>query len=309
MTLLVNPTNRWGASMAELPTSNKLVLFGGKTTADYLSDSYSWDGNSWSLLNIAGPSRRCDAAMSYDGSKITLVGGTDGEDQLSDAWSYNGTVWAKQAITNAVSPPSNYTAPTMLKGASMAYQSSPNEAVLFGGIASFQRHYVLDTWVWTSGAPGTWMQLAPANNPTGRVYAAMASNATTAILFGGKNFDGPLSDTLKWDGSNWAKTATNQTPGVSSPSARYGASMAYNASTSQFVLFGGITKEGFSNETWTFSTGTNTWTKGTSGPLGRAYASMAYLTANTTVVLFGGLGSDRTFNDTWVNTAGLWAQK
>jgi len=53
-------------------------------------------------------------------------------------------------------------------------------------------------------------------------------------LFGGGVFESNLGDTWTWDGSTWTK----QTP-TASPSARQGASMAYDAATRNIILYGG----------------------------------------------------------------------
>jgi hypothetical protein len=308
--------------MAELPSSSELVLFGGKTTANLyngitaysglLNDTWKWNGTAWSNLGsgisghtLTAPGRRYDAAMAYDGTYVTMVGGTDGNVNLSDTWSYStGTGWFKQALTDAVDPPSNYTIPTTQRASGAARQSG--EMALFGGISSFQRHYVMDTWAWTTGNPGSWMQLSPANSPPSRAYPAMASNSITVLLFGGKNFNGGLADTWTWNGTNWT-AVTGFTPGITCPSARYGAMMAYHVGTSLWTLFGGIDANGYNGETWTSNAGT--WVKYTGpNPPGRAFGSMAYHAASGNIILFGGLGYDRDFGDTWSWNGTTWTQ-
>lgn len=334
MTLIVKPAPRWNAVMAELPTSGVLVLFGGKTTAELyngnvaysglLNDTWTWNGTAWTSISVGftgnvilGPQPRSEAMMSYDGTYVTMVGGANAIENLSDTWSYSTAQgWQQQPITDTNtgvlgSPPSYmpFTTPTLLRGASMAYQPGHSEAVLFGGQASYQRHYVLDTWVWSTGNPGAWTNVSPANWPNARTYAAMASSASTAVMFGGKNFDGPLSDTWTWNGTNWTQV-TGFTPGVTCPSARYGAMMAYDANNSTWVLFGGVTTNGYAFDTWTFN-GT-TWTNVTGGtpglgaPLARASGVMAYHTASTSVVMFGGLTSTYALNDTWTWNGTNW---
>lgn len=330
MALLVNPANRWGACLAELPTSSKLILFGGKTTGfsyhGILNDSFSWNGTVWANVStgisgntLTGPSPRYDACAAYDGTNITMVGGRDlGGNSLSETWSYataggwfQQTVAEKETALGGAPSYGIYSNPTLLSGASFAYQSgvSGGECVLFGGEASYQRHYCPDSWVWVKGNPGTWTLLSPAVFPSGRKYAAFASNATTAILYGGKNLDGASSQTFSWNGTVFSQI-TGLNIGTTSPPALYGASMAYEAATSKFVLHGGIGNDGnYSGQTWTYSTGSSTWSlvSGVSPPP-RAFSSMAYLTANTTVLLFGGLGYDRGFGDTWSYTNGVWTQ-
>jgi hypothetical protein len=68
------------------------------------------------------------------------------------------------------------------------------------------------------------------------------------VLFGG--FAGStnyLADTWAYDGTTWSL----QSP-ATSPPARSGASMAYDAATGQMVLIGGLTNGGYLADTWTY---------------------------------------------------------
>jgi hypothetical protein len=329
MTLITKPAPRWSAVMAELPTSDELILFGGKTTSllyngitsysGILNDTWSFNGTSFTNIStgisgntLTNPLPRYEMVASYDGYFVTMVGGTDGISNLSSVWSYSASLgWFEQNLTNTVSltPPPLYSIPTQLRGASMAYMSSKNEAILFGGQSSTQRHYSLDTWAWVSNDSntGSWTYLSPANSPNSRTYASMASSSTTAVLFGGKDFSGPLSDTWIWNGTNWSQVVTGQTPGTSSPCARYGANFSYDANDGVFVLQGGISSpglfsntSGFCQDSWYFSTISNSWTQITGPqPPARAFAASAYLTATTSVYLFGGLNSLTDLSDLW----------
>ena len=58
---------------------------------------------------------------------------------------------------------------------------------------------------------------------------------------------GACGGTWTWDGSTW----TQQHP-ATSPSARSGASMAYDAATGNAVMFGGRGDNGFPSTTWTW---------------------------------------------------------
>lgn len=305
MTLTVNPSPRWGASMSELTASNKLVLFGGRGAGGELASNqtYTFDGSNFTLLNIAGPPARSNAAMSYDGTYVTIVGGTDLISNLSDTWRYNVVGgWVKQAITNVED--GGYTVPTMLRNASMAYQSGPGEAILISGNAQWQRHYVKDVWAWQTGA---WTQLSPATLPPGREHAAFASNATTAILMGGRDFSGALGDVYKWDGTNFTKLTT-----INTPIPRYGHSLVFDSSTNLFIMFGGITiNNKFDNSTYTFNLGTLTWTKiNTPSPSARAFSAMAYHSATSRTVLHGGKNYTTVLGETFIfdSSALTWTQ-
>ena len=101
-------------------------------------------------------------------------------------------------------------------------------------------------------------------------------------------------------GTTAAATWTEQAP-ATSPPARAGEAMAYDAATGTVVLFGGEGLHGASGETWTWD-GT-TWTRQApaASPPARFLAAMAYDAATSTTVLFGGLSNSSTlFRDTWV---------
>jgi hypothetical protein len=95
-----------------------------------------------------------------------------------------------------------------------------------------------------------------------------------------------------------APTWTEQSP-ATHPSARNAASMAYDATTGDVVLFGGIHKTRVLDGTWTWDG--STWTKQAPAthPSAREAASMAYDAATSNIVLFGGLVKTRVLDGTW----------
>lgn len=295
MTLSVNPPNRWKAMMAELPSSNKIVMYGGKSTDNgsyngLLSDCWTWNGTSWTYIgNNLPPGRRYDASMAHDGSKVTMFGGTDGQSIKYDSWSYNGTTWAQNTLVDKFA----------FMSGDMAYISGNTENVLFGG-RSFIGHFVNDTFIWQQ--PSTFMKLTPSVYPPGRADHCMASSSTTTVLFGGTAFGKePFSDTWTFTTSGgWTRVSTTGVAGTDFPSARFGASMVYDAAHTRWILFGGCTTDGFSNQTWAFN-GTS-WSKlsPATSPAARADACMAYDSTNSNVILFAGRGYNTVYDDTWI---------
>jgi Galactose oxidase, central domain len=80
----------------------------------------------------------------------------------------------------------------------------------------------------------------------------MAYDAATtkAVLFGGEDSSGQLlGDTWTWNGTNWRQQAP-----ATSPPARSGGSMVYNAASRAAVLFGGCCDSNFNlfADTWTW---------------------------------------------------------
>ena len=123
------------------------------------------------------------------------------------------------------------------------------------------------------------------------------------VHFGGN--DGGISqsrattDTYDAGTDTW----TTQFP-ATSPPARDGATMDYDAQLGKSVLFGG-TKSGEDSldDTWTYDAGTDAWVKQSppTSPPDRRYASMAYDAGSGKIVLFGGSSPGNGLRgDTWI---------
>jgi hypothetical protein len=281
---------------------NLLILCGSGGMAH--SQTPNW------VLQTPGtsPPARYGAVMAYDAarSQTVLFGGLISTaipgrfNDTNDTWVWDGTNW-----TQAASGPSGRA------WSAMAYDAAHGQIVLFGGIRNvffgtggFELN---DTWVWD----GTnWTQKSPATSPSTRSGSAMAYDATHGqiVLFGGFHRTSAtvasyLNDTWVWDGTNW----TQKSP-ATSPPPRSGAAMAYDATNSQTVLFGGYIG-GNLNDTWVWD-GTD-WTQKSpaTSPSARFGPAMAYDATNSQMVLFGGFQSPLALNDTWVWDGTHWTKK
>ena len=107
-------------------------------------------------------------------------------------------------------------------------------------------------------------------------------------------------DTWEWDGTTWLP----RTP-VTSPLARRGHALAYDAARQRVVLFGGQGNGGNFSDTWEWD-GT-TWLPRTpvASPLARSVHALAYDAARQRVVLFGGY-SGSPLLDTWEWDGTTW---
>lgn len=74
------------------------------------------------------------------------------------------------------------------------------------------------------------------------------------------------------------------------PSAGVRAAMVYDSKADRFVVFGGLSPHGTSNETWIYDLNTNAWTqmRPALSPSARYSQTMAYDTSADRVILFGG---------------------
>jgi hypothetical protein len=189
---------------------------------------------------VAAPPARYGEAMAYDAATGTVVlfGGQSRTGRFGDTWTWDGTTWTQQHP--AASPPA-------LTEASMAYDAATGTVVLFGG---YNGQRLGQTWTWDGT---TWTQQHPAARPPARFLASMAYDDVTGtvVLFGGEGLHGTqdfaLGDTWTWDGTTWTKRHP-----AASPSARGGASMAYDAATGTGVLFGGADARSIFRDTWTW---------------------------------------------------------
>jgi len=119
---------------------------------------------------------------------------------------------------------------------------------------------------------------------------------------------GPLGDTWTGDGTAWHQV------GGTGPAPRYFATLAYDAPRHVYVLFGGQTAKGTSDETWTWDPAKSIWTQKSPAhkPPPRRDAAMAYDPKHQVVVLYGGLIPDQFEGseaaDTWTWNGGDWTE-
>ena len=268
---IVPPSGVWTVST---PTSSPLPR---------ATSSEAWDPATGQLILFGG------GACSGGGGGCTVT---------NDTWSWTGTTWTE--LTPSTSPPP-------LAEGSLAYDPASGQLVLFGGIDS-GGNSLSATWVWT----GTnWISQSPASSPPARHGATLGYDPSTdqLILFGGSDTSGitPMpSNTWAWDGTNWTQLAPS-----TSPPPLYAATMDWDSSTGQLILFGGTTNGTYdgTNETWTW-TGSN-WDELTpaSSPPARLRASMAMDPVTGQLLLFGGYGVGQVdLGDMWAWDGSTWTE-
>ena len=106
-------------------------------------------------------------------------------------------------------------------------------------------------------------------------------------------------------GLTWKKAVP-----ASSPLARLGHAMAYDAAHKQVVLFGGWVSSSGTGETWIWDGSTWTQRKPKTSPSGRYRHVMAYDAARKQIVLFGGRMGSRVYSaETWTWDGSNWTQR
>lgn len=265
------PTARYDGAMAYDSARGVTVMFGGTLSnggGAASSETWEWNGSSWSLRSVAGPFQRAGHAMVYDAARgvVVMFGASAADNQVT--WLWNGTAWT---TVSGTTPPNRV-------DHAMAYDSARQVTVLFGGSA-FGGGALADTWEWNGS---TWTQRVAAG-PSPRSYHAMAYDPVRArtVLYGGYNNGAMGGPTWEWDGSSWAqRTNSNQ------PDLRFRHAMSFDAGRGVTVLYGG--QGCFCDQIWEWN-GT-TWTRRfpqVPGP-GSVYGNMtAYDSARHAMVMFG----------------------
>ncbi|MGH7580175.1 MAG: Kelch repeat-containing protein [Gemmatimonadales bacterium] len=190
------PPARAEAVAAYDPRRERTVLFGGRTEAtdgriERLGDTWEWDGERWTPMNVAGPSARSGAAMAYDPGRRTLVlfGGSGGP--LGDTWSWNGRTWTRLDL-----PPAPGRFNTV-----MAWDPSARRLVRFGGWDGSRR--VSDTWELRDTA---WMQVQE-RGPSPRNHAVLVSapDRGSLLLYGGHDGEMVFGDLWERRSGRWMR--------------------------------------------------------------------------------------------------------
>lgn len=330
---------RSNAAMVYDVARDQLVLFGG-FGGDFLGDTWTFDGGTWTQrVTATSPSARLSPAMAYHAARgETLLFGGQKATALGDSWVWNGAAWSE--LTSGVSPQpygnpvmaydpirmeilyhgganetwtwngswtlkSPTTVPAQVIYDGLAYSSTFDEMVMFSAQATY-------TW---NGSD--WQLRSTTTSPTAREGIAMSyAGPGGTILFGGNDqMFSPQTlyqETWGWSGADWSVVPQNPT----TPPARQGHAMTYDARHGEIIMFGGGTNSGvLFGDTWRWSDASWSVAPGTGAlQLARAYAALAYDSVRDRVVLFGGTDeadyftTGTAFGDTWEwdGDAGNW---
>ncbi|MBK8976564.1 MAG: hypothetical protein IPM29_11660 [Planctomycetes bacterium] len=304
---LNNPHVRRSHSMTYDAARQRVVMFGGYFQGGPQNDTWTWDGTDWTPQAPANsPPPLAGHGLAYDSARqvVVLFGGLiDNQFATSDqTWEWDGRDWSR--ARPAASPAGRF-----FHG--MAYRPGTGTVVTggYGGAnASLDRMVPgpADTWSWDGT---TWTLLEAAKAPPVRSEHAAAFDPVRrrSVVFGGAYLSsGTRRDVWEWDGAAWR----DSTPAFGGPSARRGATMAWDGVNQQVLLFGGHapTPGQLLGDTWLWS-GTG-WTSRnpTNGPTARRQQAMAWDPIRNQIVLFGGVDASGILDDTWTWNGLTWTQ-
>jgi len=235
---------------------------------------------SWTQKHpTARPTAVIEIANAYDPDREVIVafgGATAAGVAQSQTWEWDGQQWNQKFPA---------TSPSARRGLlqSMVYDPDRKVFVLFGGNLNNTTFYN-ETWEYDGT---TWTQIVTATTPSSRTLASLVYDKVQkkVIMFGGATFGPttPNNETWEYDGTDWTLLSP-----ATSPTARYGAGMAYDESRNITVLAGGTTTSGATQETWEYN-GT-TWTQilpNTLPVLAIGDIAFTYDPLQKTVILYG----------------------
>ena len=244
-----SPPARGYASMAYVPRTKTVVLFGGANSpypqclaCEPLSDTWSWDGADWTQQSPAtSPSAREQAAMATDPAtgEALLFSGCGVQACPGDTWEWDGSTWTQVASSG----------PSARYFADIAPDYVHSQVVLFGGDDPSSGAELTDTWTWDGDS---WTTRAPAGSPSSSSAQVLSWDPTTRsdILFGPQTgkADGA---TWQWDGTTWNALAPTLSP------AGYAYATGGGGPGLRPVLVGGFSRNGYDEATWTFNASTS----------------------------------------------------
>jgi hypothetical protein len=226
--------------------------------------------------------------------EIVLFGGIDQSGYLRDTWTWRSGCWTQHTLT---------TGPVGRAHAAMAYDPKRGVVVLTGGDAAAAdgtAAFPQDTWLWDGvtwsqgvASPAMAMPLAAYDDDLQSVVLVGFNNLST----GGSSFNDAAAEAQiwSWNGSAWNKVSSTS----SGPPGRVQGTLAFDSTSHQLVLFGGLGDGGALGDTWTWNGTSWTQDKLSGTPPARGDASMAYLAATKAIVLLGGGQGDQwTWNGT-----------
>jgi hypothetical protein len=310
------PTPRYDSMLVGMnvfmPGADTELMFGGSsgtgsTLGDLWLDTTAGGGADQRISPPNASAARFGAAATYSTSQfgVLLYGGCSATCPDSQMWQFNYGAWTSISPVLGTNPPALY-------NASLVWDESDSQAILFGGVElnGTLNPNTYTFWWSTISKAFQWSLLTFTGGvPSARQAASMIYDPAATpyiLLFGGcgNPCTSPMSDT--WELSTGATPTWSTATYTPSPSGRYGAAFVYDVADSQAVLFGGCGSTCPLSDTWKF---TGSWTQlsPSTNPSARWGAAMAYDSTDGYVVLFGGWSTAGEQSDTWKFLTGAWS--
>ncbi|MBW2700051.1 MAG: hypothetical protein JRF33_04460 [Deltaproteobacteria bacterium] len=223
-------------------TPEQVLLMGGRAWPEFylgpdagelLADSWLgiWDGVldrlQWSRLSLPGAmvAREHHSMVWQEDDSAVLFGGCTKDGVLGDCWVFGDGAWS-----------AGPEGPAARCGHAMAHDVNLGTTWLFGG-RDAQNRLLADLWFLEGGS---WRQ-ADFSGPAPRKHSAMAYDPARqqVVMFGGRTDSSVSNETWIGDAEGWHHRSLD-----SSPPAREGARLSWDAALGRMVLLGGLGAQG-----------------------------------------------------------------
>jgi Galactose oxidase, central domain len=296
ITPTTSPAARILAGAAYDSARDRIVLFGGNVfasdgkTLNAVYDTWEFDGTNWIQVATAGPTV-IKPILVYDPSRgeMLMLGMDPSERTLM--YSYD----AASATWKPIVPP---TLPDCVNESGVAFQSTDNTVILFGG-ACTTSSVGGATWQWDGES---WSQMTTTNDPGRLSGEAMTFDAARQqiMMYGGSlAFANPRAATIALKDGIW-----NELHDPVSPSSRSLFIMATDPDSNTVWMFGGQNETDVITDFWEYQNGK--WTQSglnlTNGPSICSTPTAAYDTDRKRLIVV--CADSGTFE--WDGTAETW---
>lgn len=267
-----SPGTRWGHVLVYDQFRDQLVLFGGsRERGIYLNDTWIWDGQNWTEMQVKGPTARgfCAATFHKERNSIILHGGRgNNRTTFSDTWEWNGKQWTQLEAEGKYKADHHQ----------MVYVDYEKQIVAFGGWNG--KDVMGDTWVWN----GDWQKSNELSPPKRASFGMVYNIKTQEInLFGGLWVNGQYADL--WERTNGTWQAIGNPYDNSSLDHH---AMIYDEKLQKVIGFGGKDyRRQMQNKTFNINNGLIE-TLTTEGPVNRHSFGFTYNSKNQLGFLYGG---------------------
>jgi hypothetical protein len=239
------PDPRLGHDAVYDPVGQQMVVWAGQQGSRFFNDTWTLNLRTLEWRNVSPPSGRPKArygsASVYDPLERSLVqfaGFTEEGRRFQDTQSFD---IASQNWINITPDGAKPSIRCLLTG---ALDRAARRMIIYGG----QRNGPLDDlWAYDL-ASRTWTELTPASRPAGRFFASSFVNREGHfVIFGGSTSNGNSNDTHAF---NFQTGQWSQLEIADPPSGRNGMMGAYIENEDRFIIFGGVSNSGLTNEVW-----------------------------------------------------------
>ncbi|MEZ4247647.1 MAG: kelch repeat-containing protein [Polyangiales bacterium] len=321
----------------------QVVAFGGRDDTGPNATTWILDDGGWRTLAISGPSARSEHVMAWDGARrrVLLFGGLDASGtRLNDTWVFDGDAWtelttatrpttggglahdASRGVTVLFGGPRGEPAgglweldgsdwravdvaggPEARWGFSMVYDPIAELVRIDDGTDRYSGPPFDHSFDWngTSWTERENEQLPPRRNGAGRYFDPVSRSVG---MIGGDEMMVALSDTWRFDGSQWI-------PGDDLPALDDSVqAVAYDRARRRVVL---VALETDSPTLATWERTGHAWIRrDVVGPSARVAHELVYDTARGVVTLYGGRpasGMGPAFGDVWDWDGTTWTER